>query len=104
LDEPVDQEDPAVKYDLAMDQYVPFWPVPPAKPFAWYLELYQNNLITVRELVRRHNRPFEEKARGSKVLTYRLVMAHHVEHDSYHGGQIVLIHEAWKQSGKIAES
>ena len=34
---PADLTDPAVSYDRSMDQYIPYWPVPPNEPYEWYL-------------------------------------------------------------------
>ena len=31
----LDQDDPDISYDLSMDQYIPSWPTPPAKPIEW---------------------------------------------------------------------
>lgn len=73
------------------------WPTPHAQPIEWYFDV----LTKVRERSKRAlmgidpHQIFERKNGFS--CTARWVVAHVVEHDSYHGGQAVLLHELWKK-------
>jgi uncharacterized damage-inducible protein DinB len=73
------------------------WPAPPPEPIEWYLALHDR----VRERAWAAIKPLTEPERVYKgrqnEMTLRWVLAHVLEHDSYHGGQAVLLHEMWKQ-------
>ncbi|MBS1710080.1 MAG: DinB family protein [Armatimonadetes bacterium] len=91
----------AVEYDKQVDQYVPHWPTPPAKPMAWYLDLLDKTRAEMQALVATADDPERILERGGRYsFTCRWVLAHALEHDSYHGGQAVLLHEMWKQTVK----
>lgn len=72
-----------------------FWPTPPRQPIKWYYDL----LDTVRE------RALKALAKVDVELTLPMdesyefttpwVIGHVVQHDSYHGGQAVLLHEMY---------
>lgn len=74
------------------------WPTPPAKPLSWYLE----TLARVRKRAFEALKGIEPERiyerRGRMSLTLRWIVAHVVEHDSYHGGQAVLLNELWKKN------
>jgi uncharacterized damage-inducible protein DinB len=97
LGEAVDKNRPEVAYDLSMDQYAPAWPAPPAKPMSWYLELLAENRQETRALLARHGDPTRSHVRKEETMTFRWIVGHLVQHDCYHGGQIVLLNEMWKQ-------
>jgi uncharacterized damage-inducible protein DinB len=74
---------------LSVDERI--FPDPPPWPFSQYVRLMQD---TRARLVRRLAGlgPEEERSTGSgDVYTVRWVLAHLVQHDSYHGGQIALL-------------
>jgi uncharacterized damage-inducible protein DinB len=94
---PADLTDPAVSYDRSMDQYVPFWPVPPNEHYEWYrnqLEIHRRRAL---ECIAAHNQPHTVHSRKDYDVTYRWIITHVIEHDSYTGGQAVLLHEMYKQ-------
>jgi uncharacterized damage-inducible protein DinB len=93
----VSPDDPAWAYDLNLDQYVPHWPSPPAEPYAWYVRIQDETRARMFELVRAHNRPDTVHQVGDSSATYRWILAHVAEHDAYHGGQAVLLHETFRQ-------
>lgn len=87
------QPSPASELGRAVDVDGRKFPTPPAWPFAKYVEIMQE---TRAELVAglagiRADQTFTSQ-RGN-VFTARWVIAHLVQHDSYHGGQIVLLNE-----------
>lgn len=72
------------------------WPVPPAEPIEWYFELMDG--IRKRSIEALKGLPADKLyERKTFSCTLRWVVAHVVEHDSYHGGQAVLLHELWKK-------
>jgi uncharacterized damage-inducible protein DinB len=71
------------------------WPTPPSEPFSWYLNLYQERRRQTLELAPRWPEAGHVFARSWGSLTMGWIVGHMIQHDSYHGGQIVLLHEHW---------
>lgn len=80
-------------------QYGGRWPVPPAEPIEWYYDLHDRYRTRAIEALRNQD-PDRIIPRKTAEFSVRWVVAHVVEHDSYHGGQAVLLHEMWKRVGK----
>jgi len=93
----LDRTDPAIAYDLSMDQYIPRWPAPPAEPIEWYFDILDRARTSVFASIAQHSDSLSEHPNGEYASTYRWIVAHLVQHDSYHGGQAVLLHETWKK-------
>lgn len=72
------------------------WPTPPAHTIAWYYEIHNDIRKRVFESLKEVD-PDSRFDRGAYSITLRWVLAHVVQHDSYHGGQAVLLHELWKK-------
>jgi len=72
-------------------------PTPPAEPIEWYFDILDRARIRVFESIAQHSDSLSEHPNGEYVSTYRWIVAHLVQHDSYHGGQAVLLHETWKK-------
>lgn len=74
-------------------------PKPPAEGLDWYLELMME---THRECLPY----FKGRDAGERIqksgwdVTVQWVAGHMVDHDSYHGGQAVLLHELWKSRNR----
>lgn len=89
---------PAIEYMQHADVDAHRWPAPPQEPLAWYLAI----LDRTREAMIGHLATAEPTATVDWGDDYRFsarwIVAHLVEHDSYHGGQAVLLHEMWKRT------
>ncbi len=94
--EDLGDENVAWNYDRTVKQDIPFWTPPPSQPIDWYFSVLDDTRRAMIERIRRHADSVSVHARSDYTVTYRWILAHLVEHDSYHGGQVVLIHEAWK--------
>jgi uncharacterized damage-inducible protein DinB len=93
-----DATTPEAIYNRELDQYKAYWPKPPKKPLMWYLELLDDRRAVNLDYIRNQVESVEVLSRGKKnSFTYRWILAHLVEHDSYHGGQAVLLHEMYKR-------
>lgn len=93
----LDAEAPENVYNAALDQYKPFWPKPPSRPLAWYYGIQDRRREEMRALIEAHRDPASRHPLGkSREFTFRWILAHLVEHDSYTGGQAVLLHEMFK--------
>ena len=80
-------------------QYDVSWPKAPAQPLDYYLgmlkDVRQRTLATLREL----NDPTGVISWRNETVTLRWILAHVVEHESYHGGQAVLLRLMWDKRG-----
>lgn len=73
------------------------WPTPPRKPFEWYWELLMDARGRVHRAVKEFPAPEAEfTTPWGGTVTTRWTLAHLVQHDSYHGGQAVLLHDLFK--------
>jgi uncharacterized damage-inducible protein DinB len=93
----LDNNHPAIVYDNELDQYEVQWPTPPTESIDWYLDLLDTTRAKMINLVVAHNDPAREYPRRDYKVTYAWIIAHLVEHDSYTGGQAVLLHEMYKK-------
>ena len=98
IDVPAD--DPSWSYDSTMDQYVPHWPEPPRESTDWYFEIQDEIRVRMIEMIHAHGDPESSHATSRNTMTYRWILAHIIKHDSYSGGQAVLIHEIFKQQNR----
>ncbi len=98
LGQEIVEMDAAIAYMQGTDVDAHRWPAPPREPLSWYLELLDRN----REAMIGHLRTADPEATVDWGDDYRFsarwIVAHLVEHDSYHGGQLVLLHEMWKRT------
>jgi uncharacterized damage-inducible protein DinB len=76
-----------------IDQYHGSWPTPPREPLSYYYGILDRIRARTLESVKSFDPP--ETVKGSKwgTMTLRWVLAHVVGHDSYHGGQAVMLKE-----------
>lgn len=76
-------------------QYGGKWPLPHEKTVAWYYDLHDR--IRARAFgALKGIEPTKRLERRNYGVTLRWVVAHVLEHDAYHGGQAVLLHDLWK--------
>lgn len=96
-----DVQNPANTYNSAMDQYtLGGWPPPPSQPIEWYFELQDAMRGEIIQRVVTHQQAMKEFSTPRNSFTYQWIVAHIVQHDSYHGGQCVMLHELWKMQTK----
>lgn len=74
------------------------WPDPPSQPMSWYLAWHQQ--VRARILSGLQNLTDADIPRQGRErqFTPRWVLGHVIQHEAYHGGQIVLLHEMWKRT------
>ncbi|MBL8049012.1 MAG: DinB family protein [Chthonomonas sp.] len=98
--EELDASNPAIAYDAALDQDNHVWPTPPAESPEWYFDILSAQREKTIALITEHNDPDSVHVRPSgNSFTFRWIVARLVQHDSYHGGQCVMLHEMWKKRG-----
>lgn len=91
--------DPEVSKLLMVDEFdvdQGKWPTPPAEPMAWYLELQDRHRARLLESLAEWPPAETMRTLRSEQVSLRWIFGHVIQHESYHGGQIVLLHEQWK--------
>lgn len=78
-------------------QYSVKWPVPPKRPISYYYGLQDGVRARTLRHIKALTEPQAMKSREKYDVTVRWVLSHVVEHESYHGGQIVLLKELFKR-------
>ncbi len=73
------------------DQYAIRWPAPPRQPLAWYLAQRAAVRARTLELVAALTDLERVSVRGEEEFTLRWLLSHVIQHESYHGGQAVLL-------------
>ncbi len=75
------------------------WPTPPAKPLSWYYEKLDEVRARTREAVRRMppTDKVVKRPHWDFEVTLQWILGHVVGHDSYHGGQAVLLKLLWER-------
>lgn len=76
------------------------WASPPAEDFEWYCALLDK--VRTRTLNSIKEWPPSDSfiSRWEKQTSLRWVFGHVIQHESYHGGQVVMLHELWKSKAQ----
>ncbi|MBS1724748.1 MAG: DinB family protein [Armatimonadetes bacterium] len=72
------------------------WPEPPAEPLSWYFDLQDRFRTQALEAVKSWPSAATTKIHHGNPVSYAWVFGHVIQHESYHGGQILLIHDLWQ--------
>ncbi len=101
LDKEPDTSLPEFLYSKGIDMKTGTWPAAPDEPFDWYLAILERSRATITEALIGIDDPGRVIDDSPGVTcTIRWILAHLVQHDSYHGGQCVTLHESWKVLGQ----
>ena len=73
------------------------WPTPPRKPISYYFGLHDQVRARMLEHIATLQDPAEVKDRKDHDVTVRWVLGHIIQHEAYHGGQIILLNEIFKR-------
>lgn len=98
LGEPRENDHPAAIYADALDVDGGKWPTPPAMPWDWYFNLLKEGRERVFAGICDLSDPTRVIASKANSFTLEWIVGHLVQHDSYHGGQCVMLHEMWKRA------
>jgi uncharacterized damage-inducible protein DinB len=80
-----------------IEQYAGCWPTPPAQPISYYYDILDKVRVRTLESVKAFGPVDDVKATKWGTMTLRWILAHVIEHESYHAGQAVLLHEIGKR-------
>ncbi len=78
-------------------QYEGTWPTPPAKPLSHYFEMQDRIRARTLESVKRWGPPEGPVKTQWGEVSLRWILGHVIEHESYHGGQVVLLKALWEK-------
>lgn len=93
---------PSTIYQAGLKVSKPYWPLPPKKPLPYYYSLLDEVRAQTLERVARREDAADPIRASAHFISYRWVLSHVIQHDSYTGGQAVLVHEAFKKQRKLA--
>ncbi len=79
-------------------QYDVQWPTPPAQPLSHYYGILDEVRQRTYRRMSEVNTPERVYERRDETYTMRWILSHVVQHDSYHGGQAVLLKLIWEHS------
>jgi uncharacterized damage-inducible protein DinB len=96
LDRTIDAEDKKILMWDEIDVDSGKWPTPPAQPIQWYFELQDRYRARVLESIKSLPAADSLIQWGEEPVTPRWVFGHVIQHESYHGGQIVMLYDLWK--------
>jgi len=102
FDLPVDLTDPATAYDEVLDQDGCVWPDAPIQTLDWYFELFKKHRARTIELLIQVENPLkiiQQHERADYSISW--IIGHLIQHDSYHGGQCVMLNEFHKKTKQI---
>lgn len=76
----------------SIDQDKILWPTPPAgRPLSYYVELMASVRARTRELIGKLDDPERTALFRDRTFTLRWLLTHVIGHESYHGGQAVML-------------
>lgn len=77
------------------------WPEAYAEPLSWYFDLHDK--VRARTLAALGDWPAADTVidrGGGRAFSAGWVFGHVIQHESYHGGQAVLLQKLWEESGR----
>ena len=96
LRKPMDMEIRKRMMSQEVDQYAAMWPRAPKRSKAWFLkqpaEMRKRTLADLKGLSANHL-----GKRGDNSYTLRWIIHRLIEHEAYHGGQMVLLRELYNK-------
>lgn len=96
LDLPLDPQESAILHSEAANIDEWEWATPPEKPLSWYFDFQDRIRARMLESIKKwppSDTTFEHHGRQ---ITARWIFGHVIQHESYHGGQAVLLGRLWQ--------
>lgn len=72
------------------------WPDAPAQPISWYFQLHDSYRARTLEAVKAWPPADTLKDLHGWPRSMRWVLGHVIQHEAYHGGQVVVLYDLWK--------
>lgn len=88
----IDPEEAKLHMTEEIDQYNGSWPTPPEEPMSYYYDILDRVRARTLESVKSFPAEGTVQAHGD-TYTPAWVLSHVLQHESYHGGQAVLLQE-----------
>jgi uncharacterized damage-inducible protein DinB len=98
-----DSEDIPVLMSDKIDVDQGVWPDVPAQPMSWYFDLHDRYRARTLESIKQWPAADTLLDREGEPNRYtpRWVLGHVIQHETYHGGQIVMLHDFWKHQAAL---
>ena len=80
------------------DQYKGKWPEPPDRPKEWFFKQCAQVRASTHEDLKGLDAANLRGRIGSREFTLRWILHHLIEHEAYHGGQMVLLRDLYRRS------
>jgi uncharacterized damage-inducible protein DinB len=98
LEREIDAEDKRLLMWDEIDVDKGSWPEPPYQPLSWYFELHDRFRARTLDAVKQWPAPGSLKDRAGENHKYSMlwVLGHVIQHEAYHGGQVVMLYDLWK--------
>ena len=93
---PIDEEERKLTMADEFDVDAWQWPEPPRKPLSWYFELQDRIRARTLEGLKTWPPPDSLHEHHGRKVSARWVFGHVIQHESYHGGQAVLLNRLWE--------
>ncbi|MBL8059219.1 MAG: DinB family protein [Chthonomonas sp.] len=77
------------------------WPSPYHEPLSWYFALQDRYRKETIACLKQLPPPDEWLPATRRKLTPRWVLGHVIQHESYHGGQIVMLHDLYQHQAGV---
>jgi uncharacterized damage-inducible protein DinB len=77
------------------------WPEAPSQPVSWYFELHDRYRSRTLEAIKQWPPAESMKDHDGRQRSMRWVLGHVIQHESYHGGQIVMLYDLWKHRSHV---
>ncbi len=82
------------------------WPDPPAEPISWYFAMHDRYRARTLEAIKSWPAADTLLDREGEPWKYtrRWVLSHVIQHETYHGGQVVMLEDMWRTQAGSSES
>jgi uncharacterized damage-inducible protein DinB len=95
---PINTDERKLLLTDAIDVDAPLWPAPHPQPIRWYFDLHDGIRARTLEGIKQWPPADAARDRNGTPRTMRWVLGHVIQHEAYHGGQIVLLNSLYRLS------
>jgi uncharacterized damage-inducible protein DinB len=98
LDRDFDPEEKKLLMSGEIDVDNGVWPDAPSQPLSWYFDLHDRYRARTLESIKLWPPPGSLKDRAGEGDQYSTlwVLGHVIQHEAYHGGQVVMLYDLWQ--------
>jgi len=79
------------------------WPDAPAQPLSWFFELHAKYRKQSLEAIKGWPPAETVYPFHNREVSLRWILGHLIQHEAYHGGQVMMLYGQWKASGALRQ-